>query len=54
MVLIHISEIGLCIYHNKRYGNELYSKSKLIKPNGPYCLAGWSFGGIVALEMARQ
>jgi thioesterase domain-containing protein len=23
-------------------------------PDGPYCLAGYSFGGIVAFEMARQ
>jgi thioesterase domain-containing protein len=25
-----------------------------IQPHGPYHLAGWSFGGIVAYEMARQ
>lgn len=25
-----------------------------IQPEGPYQLGGWSFGGIVALEMARQ
>lgn len=25
-----------------------------IQPNGPYLLAGFSFGGLVALEMARQ
>ncbi|MFC8046863.1 amino acid adenylation domain-containing protein [Nocardia sp. NPDC057353] len=25
-----------------------------VRPNGPYHLAGWSFGGTVALEMARQ
>jgi amino acid adenylation domain-containing protein/non-ribosomal peptide synthase protein (TIGR01720 family) len=24
------------------------------QPQGPYCLAGWSFGGLVALEMAQQ
>jgi thioesterase domain-containing protein len=24
------------------------------QPNGPYFLAGWSFGGLVALEMAQQ
>ncbi|MFI1369898.1 thioesterase domain-containing protein [Streptomyces griseochromogenes] len=23
-------------------------------PEGPYCLAGWSFGGLVAMDMARQ
>jgi thioesterase domain-containing protein len=25
-----------------------------IQPNGPYFLAGWSFGGLVAFEMAQQ
>ena len=25
-----------------------------IQPNGPYILGGWSFGGIIAFEMARQ
>ena len=25
-----------------------------VQPDGPYLLAGWSMGGIVALEMARQ
>jgi len=25
-----------------------------VQPEGPYCLAGWSFGGLVALEMAQQ
>ena len=25
-----------------------------LRPHGPYMLAGWSFGGLVALEMARQ
>ena len=27
---------------------------RTVQPHGPYALAGWSFGGIVALEMARQ
>ncbi len=27
---------------------------KQIQPNGPYQLGGWSFGGMIALEMARQ
>lgn len=26
---------------------------KLIKPNGPYILLGWSFGGVLAFEVAR-
>ncbi|MEH0388852.1 non-ribosomal peptide synthetase/type I polyketide synthase [Vibrio mimicus] len=25
-----------------------------VQPNGPYHLAGWSFGGVVAFEMAQQ
>lgn len=27
---------------------------KTISPKGPYCLGGWSFGGNVAFEMAKQ
>lgn len=27
---------------------------KLVKPNGPYFLGGWSFGGTIAYEMARK
>jgi amino acid adenylation domain-containing protein len=27
---------------------------KQVQPKGPYCLSGWSMGGLVALEMARQ
>ncbi|WP_263451602.1 non-ribosomal peptide synthetase [Hyalangium gracile] len=27
---------------------------KLVQPRGPYHLCGWSFGGLVAFEMARQ
>lgn len=27
---------------------------KELQPNGPYNLAGWSFGGVVAFEIARQ
>ncbi|MGE5756703.1 MAG: non-ribosomal peptide synthetase, partial [Planctomycetaceae bacterium] len=25
-----------------------------VRPDGPYCLGGWSLGGVVAFEMARQ
>jgi thioesterase domain-containing protein/acyl carrier protein len=25
-----------------------------VQPHGPYCLAGWCFGGLVAFEMAQQ
>ncbi|MGH9762278.1 MAG: alpha/beta fold hydrolase, partial [Blastocatellia bacterium] len=32
-----------------RYRNAMTDKS-----NGPYCLLGWSFGGLVAFEMALQ
>ncbi|WP_223636166.1 non-ribosomal peptide synthetase [Corallococcus sp. EGB] len=27
---------------------------RTVQPRGPYLLGGWSFGGLVALEMARQ
>jgi amino acid adenylation domain-containing protein len=27
---------------------------RMVQPEGPYCLGGWSFGGYVAYEMARQ
>jgi amino acid adenylation domain-containing protein len=27
---------------------------KVVQPEGPYCIGGWSMGGIVAFEMARQ
>jgi amino acid adenylation domain-containing protein len=27
---------------------------RVVKPQGPYLLGGWSFGGVVAFEMARQ
>ncbi|RKH48164.1 non-ribosomal peptide synthetase [Corallococcus sicarius] len=27
---------------------------RTVQPQGPYLLAGWSFGGLVALELARQ
>jgi len=27
---------------------------RTVRPGGPYNLAGWSFGGVVAFEMARQ
>ncbi|MCP5047592.1 MAG: non-ribosomal peptide synthetase, partial [bacterium] len=29
-------------------------KIKKVQPNGPYLLAGWSLGGVIAFEMARQ
>jgi thioesterase domain-containing protein len=33
-----------------RYASEL----RRVVGDGPFCLAGWSFGGLVAFEMARQ
>ena len=27
---------------------------RAVQPTGPYLLGGWSFGGVVAFEMARQ
>jgi thioesterase domain-containing protein len=27
---------------------------RLVQPAGPYCLGGWSFGGLVAYEIAQQ
>lgn len=30
------------------------SEIKSVYPNGPYCLGGFSFGGIIAFEMAKQ
>jgi acyl-coenzyme A synthetase/AMP-(fatty) acid ligase/thioesterase domain-containing protein/acyl carrier protein len=30
------------------------SLMRSVQPHGPYCLAGWSLGGVVAFEMARQ
>jgi acyl-coenzyme A synthetase/AMP-(fatty) acid ligase/thioesterase domain-containing protein/acyl carrier protein len=33
---------------------EYLSEVKARQPNGPYCLCGYSFGGLVAFEMARQ
>ena len=34
----------------RKYIHEL----RLVEPRGPYHLGGWSFGGVVAFEMARQ
>lgn len=27
---------------------------KSVQPEGPYCIGGWSFGGIISFEMTRQ
>ncbi|MGH9387300.1 MAG: non-ribosomal peptide synthetase, partial [Vicinamibacterales bacterium] len=33
---------------------EYLASVRSIQPSGPYCLLGWSFGGLVAFEMACQ
>jgi thioesterase domain-containing protein len=33
---------------------EYVAAMRAIQPHGPYCLGGWSAGGLVALEMAQQ
>ncbi|WP_406238390.1 type I polyketide synthase [Nocardia sp. NBC_01009] len=34
---------------------DLYLRAiRKVRPEGPYCIGGWSFGGYVAFEMARQ
>jgi amino acid adenylation domain-containing protein len=33
---------------------EFVRSMREVQPNGPYCLGGWSFGGLVAFEMAQQ
>src|SRR5262245_17688215 len=30
-----------------------YSAIRALQPRGPYCMAGYSFGGLVAIEVAR-
>ncbi|HEY1738937.1 MAG TPA: thioesterase domain-containing protein, partial [Acidimicrobiia bacterium] len=34
--------------------DEYVQQIKRVQPNGPYAIAGYSFGGLVAFEMARQ
>ncbi|WP_158625670.1 non-ribosomal peptide synthetase [Corallococcus carmarthensis] len=34
--------------------HDYLSQVRTVQPRGPYLLGGWSFGGLVALEMARQ
>jgi amino acid adenylation domain-containing protein len=33
---------------------EHVAQLRLVQPTGPYLLAGWSFGGVLAMEIARQ
>ncbi len=33
---------------------EYVSAMKTVQPSGPYCVGGWSLGGLVAYEMAQQ
>ncbi len=38
----------------EQYASSYLKKLKEIQPNGPYFLAGYSIGGIIAFEMAQQ
>src|SRR6267378_3914955 len=40
--------------HTEEIANRLIGQVHEIRPEGPYALCGFSFGGIVAYEMARQ
>lgn len=33
--------------------NDYVAEIQAVKPIGPYCLLGWSFGGIIAVEISR-
>jgi alpha-beta hydrolase superfamily lysophospholipase len=35
-------------------GADYLNQIKAHQPNGPYCLCGYSFGGLVAFEIARR
>lgn len=62
--LNHVTLYGLtypepCHFSNIKSGIEALAQYHLsmirkIQSNGPYQLAGWSFGGLVAFEIARQ
>ena len=38
----------------ERIASRYVEAMRQIQPTGPYCLGGWSFGGLVAFEMAQQ
>jgi thioesterase domain-containing protein/acyl carrier protein len=37
-----------------KMANEFVARIVKVQPNGPYYLAGWSFGGMLAFEIAQQ
>ncbi len=52
----HYGSEGEKIFHRKveTFAKDYISQLRKIVPNGPYYLAGFSFGGLVAFEMAVQ
>jgi aspartate racemase len=52
----HQGEDGSAIEHDtvERIAAHFISEMKQARPQGPYLLTGYSFGGIVAYEMAQQ
>ncbi len=50
-----VDQSGKMPYTSVENMSEYYiNEIKKIQPNGPYALLGWSMGGFVAFEMARQ
>jgi thioesterase domain-containing protein len=52
----HYGSEGEKIFHRKveAFAKDYISQLRKIVPNGPYYLAGFSFGGLIAFEMAVQ
>jgi thioesterase domain-containing protein len=44
----------LSIHGLKTWQLTTFKQIQTLQPNGPYYLGGYSFGGVVAFEMARQ
>jgi amino acid adenylation domain-containing protein len=49
-------ENGMVVYHNdvESMATDYVQAVRAFQPEGPYWLAGWSMGGVIAFEMARQ
>ena len=49
-------ENGLVVYHNdiEAMATDYVEALRGFQPEGPYWLTGWSIGGVIAYEMARQ
>jgi amino acid adenylation domain-containing protein len=49
-------ENGLVVYHTdvESMASDYVQAIRGFQPEGPYWLAGWSMGGVIAFEMARQ